>query len=114
MEPAAPPGATPASPAQASASVVAGWRQALAAWLAHHKSYPEEARRRSDEGTVAVRFSLDRSGRVVDVTVLRGSGSAILDAATVAMLRNAVLPPPPAMSADQVTISVQVHYALAD
>jgi protein TonB len=82
--------------------------------IAQHKTYPEEARRRGDEGTVVVRFSLDRSGRVGDVTVLRGSGSSILDAATVAMLRNAVLPTPPAMPADRLTISVQVHYALTD
>lgn len=111
----APPAAPAAEPvAPAAAPVSPGWRQVLAAWLAQHKNYPEEARRRGDEGTVVVRFSLDRSGRVVDVSVLRGSGSSILDAATVAMLHNAVLPAPPAMSGEAITVSVRVHYALTD
>ncbi len=109
---AAPPAA--GSPNPVDASAIAGWRQALAAWLAQHKAYPEDARRLGEEGTVAIRFSIDRAGHVLDATVLHGSGSAILDAATTGMLRNAILPRPPAMSADQITISVQIHYKLAE
>jgi periplasmic protein TonB len=99
------------SQAPSPAPITPAWREGLAAWLAQHKSYPEEARKRGTEGTVGVRFTVDRAGSVTDVIVVRGSGSAILDAATVAMLRNALLPPPPAGHA---TVTVQVHYALAD
>ena len=92
---------------------MATWQHALAVWLARHKTYPEAARRRGVEGTVAIRFSVDGSGRVTNVAVLRGSGSPILDAAAEAMLRDAALPPPPA-AAQATSISVQIHYTLTD
>ena len=124
--PAAPPAATaaPVSPSPAPAPVPveappapvsADWRQALAAWLAAHKSYPEEARRRGEQGSVALRFTVERSGRVTEVSVARGSGSTILDAAAEAMLRNVALPAFPAsMSQDKVIVTVQVRFALRD
>ena len=91
------------------------WRQALAAWLATHKNYPEEARRRGAEGSVALRFTIDRSGRVLEVMLVRSSGSPILDSAAEAMLRGATLPSPPAtMTQDKFTVTVQVRYALAN
>ena len=105
--------AAPAT-AAAPASLSPGWRQALAGWLARHKSYPEEARRRGVQGTVLVRFAIDRDGKVVDVAVLRGSGSPLLDDVTVAMLRGATVPAPSGLTGDQITVSVQVHYALTD
>jgi periplasmic protein TonB len=107
--PAATPAPTPPSPAQTSAA----WRQALAAWLASHKVYPEEARRRGEQGSVTVRFTVDPSGEVVNVAVVRGSGSAGLDAAAEAMLRGATLPPfDPTMRQAPVTATVQIRYAL--
>ena len=72
------PASEPASPSQ-PAIVSSAWRQELAAWLAEHKTYPEEARRRGIEGSVTLRFCVDQSGHVIDVTVLRGSGSSILE-----------------------------------
>jgi periplasmic protein TonB len=109
-----------AQPAQASvaarptAAVVAGWREALGAWLAAHKTYPEDARRRGEEGRAAVHFTMDRSGRVLDVELSQSSGSAILDEAARAMLRGATLPPlPPTMTQEQITVTVTIRYALA-
>ena len=82
------------------------WQQALAAWLATHKTYPDEARRQGAEGIVAVRFTIDRSGHVLQVQLIRSAGSAILDAAAEAMLRDAVLPPLPAtISEDKATVT---------
>ena len=96
-----------------SAADLSGWRQSLAAWIARHKIYPDEARRQGIEGTVALRFSLDSTGKVAAIAVLHGSGSAILDAAAEAMLTGATLPaPPPGLRVP--AISVQVHYALRD
>jgi periplasmic protein TonB len=111
--PAAPPAAESPSPAQPAVTVSPGWRQALAAWLAQHKVYPEEARRQGIEGTVTLRFSIGRAGHVIDVSVVRGSGSPILDSSAEAVLRNATLPPPPPTMPDRVTVSVQIHYSLA-
>lgn len=95
--------------------VSSGWRQALAAWLARHKSYPDTARRNGIEGVVQVRFSLDRTGLVTDVALARGSGSPILDEATLAMLRDARVPAPPADTpGERMTVSVQIRYTLAN
>lgn len=62
---------------------------------------------------MGLRFTLDRAGRVVALSITRGSGEDVLDAAAEAMLRNATLPPPDPPR-DRVTISVQLHYALTD
>jgi protein TonB len=101
--------ATPA--AETAAPPSAAWRQALAAWIAGHKTYPDAARRQGIEGIVALRFSIDRTGHVTDIVVLRGSGSSILDTAAEAILRNATVPPP---DRDRITISVSLHYTLTD
>jgi protein TonB len=112
-----PPATTQAPPAAAAPPVQtsASWRQALAAWLASHKVYPEEARRRGEQGNVTLRFTVEPSGRVVDVAVVHGSGSSRLDAAAEAMLHGAALPPFDAtMRQAPVTATVQIHYALED
>lgn len=104
--------APPAAAAQpGGAPVVApGWNALLAAWLAANRRYPEEARRRSVEGEVTVRFSVAADGRVTDVAIAAGSGSSALDGAAVAMLRGAKLPPP----GTDVTRTVRIRYRLAD
>ena len=42
---------------------------------------------------VRVRFTVEPSGKVLDVSVVQSSGSARLDAAALALLRNAAVPP---------------------
>jgi periplasmic protein TonB len=108
------PPAAEAAPPSPPATVSTAWRQALAAWLAVHKTYPEQARRQGIEGSVTLRFNVDRVGHVMDVTVLRGSGSPILDSAAQTMLRNAMLPPPAPAVQDRITVLIQLHYKLAD
>lgn len=120
-----PPPAIPISPPVASAPappieappapVSAAWRQALAAWLVAHKHYPEAARQRGEQGSVALRFTVERSGQVTEVAVVQGSGSPNLDAAAEAMLRNATLPAfPGTMSQDRVVVTVQLRFRLTD
>jgi protein TonB len=93
----------------------ADWQQALSTWLAAHKTYPDEARRQGAEGTVALRFTIDRSGRVLQVELVHGAGSSVLDAAAESMLRGATLPPLPAtMPQDKVTVTVRIHYRITD
>ncbi len=106
---------TPAAPPpEAAAPANAAWERALAAWLAAHRVYPEAARRRGIEGHVTLRFSVNQSGHVAAVTVLRGSGSPILDSAAEAMVRGAAVPAPPRFMLGQVTVSVQIDYVLAN
>ena len=89
------------------------WQQALGVWLAVHKTYPEEARRRGDEGRVAIRFTVNGSGHVLKVELLRGSGSSALDNAAASMLRDAALPPFAAsMPAATIAVTVQIRYSL--
>jgi periplasmic protein TonB len=109
------PAPAPTAAEPPAATVSAAWQQQLAAWLAAHKRYPEEARRRGIQGSVMLRFAVDRSGRVTEVAVVHGSGSPILDAAADAMLRNAVLPPfPETMSQNRIEVSVRVRFGLIE
>jgi protein TonB len=85
----------------------------VSGWLAVHKTYPEQARRRGEEGRVGVRFTVDRAGRVVDTAIAAASGSALLDEAALALLRQATLPAFPAnMPQVRVTITTTVRYSL--
>jgi protein TonB len=95
------------------AAINTGWQSALAAWLQTNKTYPDEARRRGEEGRATVRFTVNREGRILDLQLLAGTGSNILDAAVERLLRGARLPPFPAgMDQDQVTVTLQIRYAL--
>lgn len=114
-----PPDASASAPASAppreNVPIAGVWQRLLAAWLAAHKTYPDEARRRNMEGSVVLRFTADRSGRVLDVVLVRSAGSPVFDAAAQAMVRNATLPPFTAgMPQQTITVTVQIRYALAD
>ena len=108
--PAAPPDAvaTTTAPAAPPAPIATDWQRELSGWLAAHKTYPDAARQRGEQGPVVLRFTVDRSGKVLEVTLVSGSGSPRLDDAAQAMLRNASLPPfPAAMLQERVTATVQ-------
>ena len=93
-----------------SASVAPSWNALLAAWLAAHRRYPDEARRRSEEGDVTVKFTVAGDGRVIDVGLAKSSGSAALDASALTMLRGATLPAPGA----EATRTVRIRFRLSD
>jgi periplasmic protein TonB len=95
------------------AAISPGWQSVLGAWLQAHKTYPDEARRRGDQGRATVRFTVDHDGRVLTLQILSSTGSTILDAAVEHLLRDARLPPfPPGMDQAQVTVTLQIRYAL--
>jgi periplasmic protein TonB len=109
---AAAPTTVPAT-APPQAVVSADWRNALGAWLQAHKTYPEEAKRRGDQGRAIVRFTVDHDGHVLGVHLVSGTGSALLDAAVEQLLRDARLPAfPPSMTQAEVTVSLQIRYSL--
>jgi protein TonB len=86
----------------------------LAAWLERHKDYPRAARLRREEGTVLLRFTIDRSGRLLDWRIERGSGHAALDREVAAMIGRA--DPLPAMPAEmpqaRLELTVPVQFRL--
>jgi protein TonB len=99
-------------PAQAAPSVDPAWQAEVSKWLAR-RPYPEEARRRGEEGRVTVRFTVDRSGRVLDAAIVGTSGSERLDDATLSLLRQAVFPGfPAAMTQPRIVITTAVRYSL--
>ena len=100
-----------ASPAPAAQS--SSWIRAVSAWLDAHKSYPALAQEADKQGTVILRFTVSRSGQVLGVRLLRGSGSAILDQAAEGLLRGAALPPLPAtMQGTETTVTFAIRYNL--
>ena len=110
--PAAAPPSPPASPPQA-ASVNPTWQGALSAWLQQHKTYPEAARNQGQQGSVGLRFTVSHDGLILNVVLSRSSGSDILDAAAVALLRGARVPPFPAeMQQPTITVTVAIRYTI--
>lgn len=107
--------ATVAAPASFPAAVNGAWRNALAAWVQSRKHYPDEARRQSTEGQVAVRFTIARDGQVLDAQIVHGSGSDLLDQAALSAFRGGRAPPFPAdMAQLQLTTIVAIHYRLEE
>ena len=84
------------------------------AWLEAHKRYPRAARLRHHEGTVLLRFVLDRTGRVVSYQIERTSGFPLLDRAVEKLIQRAS--PFPAMPSDmeqqQLELIVPVAFSL--
>ncbi len=106
-----------AAPLASDAAVVvaagAAWRTELSAWLQQHRIYPDAARRDGEQGRVVVRFTVDRTGQVLDVTLVDSSGFPSLDEAAQAMLRDAHLPPfPMGMAQARITATVPIRYTL--
>ena len=77
--------------------------------------YPQSAIDAGREGMAIVSFAIDREGRLVRARVLRSSGTAELDEAALATVRNAApFPPPPAALPFEVIedIEVPVRFSL--
>ena len=104
---------TPVPAPVPSPEAVAGYRALLSAWLESHKHYPDTAREHGEEGHAVLRFSVDRSGRVLDYAVTSSSGYSDLDQSIEEMMRNASLPPFPAgMPQREMQISVTSRFSL--
>lgn len=85
--------------------------QRLKELIKQHKRYPEEAKRRGQEGTVVVRIRINESGKIEKVEVVRSSGVASIDRETLRAIRSlGSLPPPPTQSS--LEFNVEVEYKL--
>jgi periplasmic protein TonB len=93
--------------------LTANYQAMIAAWFEAHKRYPDSARQRGEEGSVGLRFRVDRFGRVLDYTLRNSTGYADLDAGIDQMMRGAQLPPFPAgMTMAQIEVSVKIRFSL--
>jgi protein TonB len=89
----------------------AAWMGKLQQWWDQHSFYPKEASQTNEGGSVRVRIIITPDGQVTSIGVVQGSGSSVLDAAALAVFRNAHLPPfPPGTPAPAADVVVTLHY----
>ncbi|MBB6250719.1 energy transducer TonB [Nitrospirillum iridis] len=107
------PVAAPAPPAPPSTGPDT-YEGRLMAQLNRYKRYPAQARQRHQTGTALLRFTIDRTGHVLSATLARGSGAALLDEETLALVRRA--DPLPAMPDDRpgpsLELTVPIEFSL--
>lgn len=112
-----PPAPPAAAPAQAPSHANKGpdrWEGRVLARLEQYRHYPSEAKRARQQGTVLVRFRMERSGHVLSSSIERSSGNAMLDQAAMETLRSAdPLPKIPADRADQIELVVPIEFTIA-
>jgi protein TonB len=86
------------------------WQQSLVAHLGRFKRYPAQGG--VAEGVVSLAFTIDRKGNVVSSRIEKTSGSTVLDAEALAMVKRAApLPAPPAEVADaDLTFVVPIRF----
>ncbi|MGX9966148.1 energy transducer TonB [Roseomonas sp. F4] len=95
------------------AQVGANWQGAFRRWLDQHMSYPMEALRQGESGTVRVRVVAGPDGQVRSVRLLTPSGSPSLNFGTTFPFSGAQLPAfPPPVDPEGVTIDLTVNYIL--
>jgi TonB family protein len=83
----------------------ANYNGRVAAHLARHKRFPEGAQSKRNQGTAVVNFSLDDSGRLIAVKLVRSSGVSALDQEAQAMVRRASpFPAPPSGGTVEFTV----------
>ena len=118
VEPAPPRPSEPvaAAPVPVAAPPVATstYQGLLLSHLERNKRYPREARMRRQEGVASLRFSIDRTGRLLAFKLERSAGHAILDDEVLALIQRAApLPPfPPEMTEPRFEFVVPVRFAL--
>jgi periplasmic protein TonB len=91
------------------------WQGDLQQHLAKFQVYPREARSRNITGSTRLRFEVDSEGKVISVSIAESSGNALLDRATLEMIRRAQpLPKPPAeiLRNGSVEVSAPYNYTL--
>jgi protein TonB len=85
------------APREQHASLPAAYIARLIAHLNKYQHYPYEARVRREQGTVRLRFQMDRTGHVLSFAVVGSSGVPALDNEALEMIQRAQpLPPVPA------------------
>jgi protein TonB len=100
----------PFRPAQARAE--ATWRNQMVAILQRNKHYPPEARDRDQQGVAWLAFRIDEQGHLLSSRILRSSGSASIDAETLAVVQRAqpFPPPPPELAGSELTVPMNFYF----
>lgn len=89
------------------------YREMLLAHIARYRRYPADARRDHVEGTVEVRFTLDRAGAVQSAWIAASSGRTNLDAEALAAIRRAApMPRIPSELPDSIDITLPIDFEI--
>jgi periplasmic protein TonB len=108
------PGPTQKVPTPTTAEIaITKWQQSLVAHLTRFKSYPHAS---AAAGVVSLAFTIDRKGNLVSSRIEKTSGSDVLDAEALAMVKRAApFPAPPAGVADSdVTFVVPIRFSAGE
>jgi protein TonB len=97
-----------------SAAQEASWQNRLLTHLNRKKSYPREAQRARQEGSVIMRFTIDSAGRLISSSIAQSSGFPALDEAAVALVQKAspYPAPPQRLSSEKMALRVPITYGL--
>jgi periplasmic protein TonB len=92
-------------------AVVATWRNQIVTILERNKRYPSEARGRGEHGVTRLAFSIDAQGHLLSSRIVASSGSAALDAETLALVQRAqpFPPPPPELAGSEMMVPVSFN-----
>ncbi|ABD86508.1 energy transducer TonB family protein [Rhodopseudomonas palustris] len=106
--------AAAATAGAAAAAALPSYRDRLAAHLQRFKQYPSEARSAGLQGTAMLSFTVGRGGQVLGARLARSSGSASLDAETMAMIRRAQPLPsfPSELPQSSLSFTVPVRFSI--
>jgi protein TonB len=90
------------------------WQKALVQKLNRNKRYPRDARRDGAQGVAEVKFTLDRSGKVLDASLVSSSGNSELDEEAVAVLqRSSPFPAPPSdMAGTTIRLMLPINFRI--
>jgi periplasmic protein TonB len=104
----------PSVAAPPSPDAMTNFQRLLMARLDRAKRYPVSAQRRRAQGVAYLRFTMDRSGKVLAAQLERSSGHGDLDEEVLALIKRAdPLPPiPPDLAQDRLELVVPVQFSL--
>jgi TonB family protein len=88
------------------------WANAFRAWLDRHTYYPRDAGALGEQGEVVVTFVVAKDGRVSALQLVGSSGHPLLDTATLAMFRDATLPPLPPQDGARLPVRFTMRYVI--
>jgi protein TonB len=116
----APPAEAPAVPVPptpapaAAADAMTRFQRLLSSHLEREKRYPRLSQQRGEQGTVMLRFTMNRDGKVLTARIERGSGFAALDQEVLALIERAQPLPvfPAEITAAQLELVVPVQFSM--